>query len=115
MIVLISDLLGDPEDILRVVKALRARKHELMVLQVLDPQERDLGYDGPIHFEALEGGERLFCDVGELRQSYRREFEKILKLYEATFHGGEIPYTAFFTDRPWDLTLGKLLSRRRRG
>lgn len=112
LVVIVSDLLGDPERLLKVVRAFKARRHELLVLQPLDPQERDFGYDGPTVFESLETGEPLFCEAGSLAPLYRAEFDRLLKLYEATFHRSEIAYAPFFTDRPWDVGLGRFLSRR---
>lgn len=109
LVLLISDLLGEPEGILKVVKAFKAKRHEVMVLQVLDPLERDFDYDGPTLFEGLEGGEPLFCDAGELRGLYRAQFAQCLKLYEATFQRSEIPYAVFFTDRPWEKGLARLM------
>lgn len=111
LVVLISDLLGEPERVLRVVKSFKARRHEMLVLQVLDPQERDFRYDGPTVFESLEGQPELFCDASALRRMYRLEFERLLKLYEATFHRGDIAYAPFFTDRPWEVALGRFLTR----
>lgn len=111
LVVLISDLLGDPERVLKVVKSFKARRHELLVLQVLDPQERELSFEGPTVFESLEGQPELFCDPGPLRQAYRAEFEKLLKLYEGNFHRSDIAYGAFFTDTRWDLALGRFLTR----
>ena len=42
---------GKPEfgTIMSVLKALKARKHQVMVLQVLDPRERDLDYELHVH------------------------------------------------------------------
>lgn len=111
LLILVSDLLGDPEKNMSVLKALKARKHEVMVLQVLDARERDLDYDGPTVFQGLEDGERLLCDAGRLRQSYRREFDRLMRHYEATFHRSEIAYGVFYCDRPWDAALGRFLSR----
>jgi uncharacterized protein (DUF58 family) len=111
LVVLISDLLGDPERVLRVVKSFKARRHELLVLQVLDPQEREFDFDGPTVFESLEGEPDLFCDAGALRQAYRAEFERLLRLYDSTFHRSDIAYAPFFTDRPWDAALGRFLTR----
>lgn len=109
--VLISDLLGEPERVLNVVKSFKARRHELLVLQVLDPQERDFDFDGPTVFESLEGQPDLFCEAGALRHAYRAEFERLLKLYESTFHRADIAYAAFFTDTAWELALGRFLTR----
>lgn len=111
LVVLVSDLLGEPERLLKVIQGFKARRHELLVLQPLDPQERDFRYDGPVVFESLEDARTLFCEAGSLAPLYRREFERLLKLYEATFHGSDIAYAPFFTDRPWDAALGRFLSR----
>lgn len=111
LVVVISDLLGDPETIVKVVKGFKARRHELLVLQVLDPQERDFDYDGPTVFESLETQPELFCDPGALRSLYRSEFERLLKLYEGSFHRADVAYAPFFTDRPWDEALGRFLTR----
>lgn len=111
LIVLISDLLGDPERVLKVARSFKARRHELLVLHVLDPNERDFDFDGPTVFESLEGQPELFCDAGALRALYRSEFERQMKLYETTFHRADVAYGSFFTDRPWDVALGRFLTR----
>ncbi len=112
LVVLVSDLLGEPESLLKVVRAFQARRHELMVLQVLDPRERDFGYEGSVVFESLEAPAELYCDATALGPSYRAEFARALKLYEAAFHGAGIPYAAFYTGRPWADGLARLLGRR---
>lgn len=111
LVILISDLLGDAEAIIKVIKAFKARRHELLILQILDPQERDFEYQGSAMFESLEGGPPLFCDADALRASYRREFERFLKGYEVSFHRCGAAYSTFFTDRPWEHALGQLLNR----
>ncbi|MBI3554580.1 MAG: DUF58 domain-containing protein [Elusimicrobia bacterium] len=111
LVILISDLLGEPERIMKVVKAFQARRHEVLVLQVLDPQEREFDYRGPTVFEGLEGRRELFCEADALRGLYRDEFERCLKAYEATFHRCEISYAAAYTNVPWDLNLSRFLTR----
>ena len=112
LVVLISDLLGDSDAILKVVKALQARRHELMVLQVLDPAERDFDFSGPTVFRGLEDQRELFCDASSLQEAYREAFLRQQKLYEAGFHGAAISYMSFFTDRPWEEDLARFLGRR---
>lgn len=111
LVVVVSDLLGDPERVAKVVRALKARRHEVVVFQVLDPAERDFPFEGPTVFESLETAEELFCEAGAVAGLYRREFDRLLKLYEASFHAGEAGYQAFFTDQPWDAALSRFLSR----
>lgn len=111
LVVLVSDLLADPQRVLQVVRALKARKHELVVMQVLDPRERDFPFSGPVIFDGLEGGAELFCDASAVASSYREEFDRMLRLYEATFHRSNVSYGAFFTDAPWEAGLPRLLRR----
>lgn len=111
LLVVISDLLGDAAAILKVVKVLQARRHELMVLQVLDPLERDFGFEGPVVFQDLEDGRRLYCDASALRDSYRKAFSRQQRLYEAGFNSAAISYMSFYTDRPWAEDLARFLGR----
>ncbi len=111
LIVLISDLLGEPERVVEVVKAFKARRHELLVLQVLDPAERDFDYEGPTVFEGLEDKRELFCDAGALQRLYRAEFDKLLRLLEASLHRSDIAYAPFYTDVPWEKSLQRFLTR----
>jgi uncharacterized protein (DUF58 family) len=111
LVLLISDLLGDPAAILKVTKALHARRHAVVVLQVLDPVERDLSFEGPTVFQGLEDRRELYCDVTALQGAYRAAFERQQRLYEAGFRGAEIPFLSFYNDRPWDEDLARLLGR----
>jgi len=110
LVIVVSDLLGDADKILSVARALKARRHELLVLQVLDPAELSFPYEGQIVFDGLEGGE-LFCDAAALGALYRAEMQRRLRLYEATFHRSDVVYGLFTTDRPWVETLARLLTR----
>ncbi|MBI5243681.1 MAG: DUF58 domain-containing protein [Elusimicrobia bacterium] len=110
LVFLVSDLLGDARSILALIKAFRARRHEVFALQVLDPSERDLDFDGPVIFESLEDQARLRCEASLLRHAYRELFEKQQRLYQASFDGSGIRYGAFYTDAPWDDALSRFLS-----
>ncbi len=110
LMILVSDLLGDPERVLQVARAVRARKHELMVLQVLDARERDFPFEGPVIFESLESQPRVFCDASAVAAAYREEISRLLRLYEAGLRAGGIAYGLFTTDQPWEGGLARLLA-----
>lgn len=110
LVILISDLMGDPDQVLKVARAVKARKNEVMVLHVLDPRERDFPFEGPVVFESLERQAPLFCDASAAARAYREEFRLWLRFYEAGFSAAQIPYGAFLTDQPWDTALGRLLA-----
>ncbi|PCI38587.1 MAG: DUF58 domain-containing protein [Elusimicrobia bacterium] len=111
LIVLVSDLLGDSARILEALRVYAARKHRLLVLQVLDPSERDLDIDGPVLFESMENSDSLRCEVSLLRESYREAFALQQRLYEASFHSTGVHHAVFYTDESWHRGLARFLAR----
>ncbi len=113
VVIVVSDLLGDPVGVLGAIKSLRARKHHVLVLQVLDPMERDWGLEGPVVLQSLEDSAELSIDASALGESYREEFSRLLRFFEASFQASGIAYAPFFTDVPWELSLGAFLGKLR--
>ncbi len=110
-LIVVSDLAGPAQEVAGVLRALRARGHDMMALQTLDAAERDLGpAAGAVVFEDLEDGSLLATDADSIRWAYRQEFERRRRLYETTCHRCEIPYAAAMTDVPWDLALKRFLA-----
>ena len=62
MMVLVSDLLADPEGTLRGLKLLRQRGHEVLVFHVMDDDELEFPFTGSIRFEGLETLDHLNCN-----------------------------------------------------
>lgn len=70
-LVLIGDMLADPELLHRRVAAYADRNVRGLILQVLDPAELDLPYRGRVRFAGMEGeGEELLNRVESLREGY---------------------------------------------
>jgi len=55
VVVLLSDLFDDVEALQLGLKHLRHRRHEVIVLQVIDPAEQDFPFADPTLFKGLEG------------------------------------------------------------
>ncbi|MBI4055867.1 MAG: DUF58 domain-containing protein [Elusimicrobia bacterium] len=111
LMILISDLLGDPEDFLAWVRALRGRRHECRIFQVLDPDERELPWEGNILVEDLEQGAQLRLGRGEWSQLYRRLLGEILDAYRWRLKGMGASYQLFLTAEPLETALGNYLAR----
>jgi uncharacterized protein (DUF58 family) len=75
MIVVLSDLLDLPLEARDAVAALGARSRALVVVQVLDPVERDLAYQGKVRLRAIEGRRTVETDVDAVRGQYRARLE----------------------------------------
>ncbi len=111
MVVLISDLMGDTAGALKAVRALSARRHEVLVVRVIDPDERDFPYEGPCLMEGLEGGEPLFVDAREAAPAYRAAFARQADAYAGSLRRGGVAYAVAETGGHWEAALGRLLSR----
>lgn len=70
VVVFFSDLLDLPLAARRSVAALGARSRVLVVTQVLDPVERDLGFDGKVRLRAMEGKQTVETDADAVRERY---------------------------------------------
>jgi len=112
LVVLVSDFLEPPESVLSAVRTLVTRKHEVVALQVLDPAERDLPFEGDFVFEDLETGAVLRANADELRGHYRRKMEERLQLTARAFHSAAVDAHLFWTDAPLESGLSLFLQKR---
>jgi uncharacterized protein (DUF58 family) len=71
IIVLLSDLLDLPEGAAKSVAALGTGKRALVVVQVLDPRERELAFRGKVRLRAMEGERLVVTDADAVRQAYK--------------------------------------------
>ncbi|MCK4872536.1 MAG: DUF58 domain-containing protein [Phycisphaerales bacterium] len=70
LIAIISDAFDDPPRIRAALGRVKHGRHDLMLFQVLDRQERMFLFDQPTAFEGLEGEGRLRIDPRALRDGY---------------------------------------------
>jgi uncharacterized protein (DUF58 family) len=71
VIVLFSDLLDLPPRALSTFAALGTGGRALIAVRVLDPAERDLGFQGTVRLRALEGDTVVEADADLVRSEYR--------------------------------------------
>ena len=114
MILLISDLYAEPDQVVDALEQLRQRGNDVMVVHVLDPAELELPFDESGMFEDLETGERIPLVPGRLRERYQAMIRA--HIAELGRHLGEhgMDYAMFDTSRPLDYALFDFLSRRER-
>jgi len=77
-VILLSDLFGDRGDLVRGLRLLRGRGHDVAVLHVMDDDELDFPFAGTTRFEGLEAGGHLTCDPRALRSEYLAGLEAFL-------------------------------------
>ena len=115
ILALVSDLYEEPDDVLRVVRALAARGHDVMVFHVLDPAEIDFPFDDATTLEDMETGARVPVVPGEVGDGYRELMQAHLRALEEGFSGAErVDYLLLDSSKPLDHALHRYLVMRER-
>ncbi len=122
LVVLISDLLAPAETLYASLSLLTAARHEVIVLQVLDPAELIFDFAEPARFVDVETGRDVFIDPALARKDYRAQFDAHLTAIRATCQQLGITHLQLSTAQPLELALfdflkarsarGKLIRRR---
>jgi uncharacterized protein (DUF58 family) len=112
VVVVLSDLLDDVETVLAGLKHLRYQRHEVIVLQLLDPAELEFPFARAARFRGLESTGDLLVQSGGVRQAYLAVMEKFLRQVRVGCRSERVDYQLVRTDEPPVLTLKRLLARR---
>ena len=111
LVILISDLLDDPDHLLLALQHLRHARHQLVVLQVLDRSETELPFARPVTFEDMENQSRLQIDPQLIRQEYRRQMRAFLDDLKLRCGQFRMDYVLAYTDVPWEAQIREVLRR----
>lgn len=113
LLVLLSDLFDDPKEILSGLAHFRFRRHEVLVLHILHPDELEFPFAGWTRFEGLEPADKeIFTEPQRIRAEYRRNLDDFLLEIRRGCHHRSIDYALVPTDEPWDRALARVLGRR---
>jgi uncharacterized protein (DUF58 family) len=112
MVVLISDLFSDVDDILAGLDHLRFDGHNVVVLHTLDPYELEFPFDGTWRFEGLEGEEPLTTQPQRIRDDYVASFGEYMESLRAGCVASQVDYTTVDTSRPLDTVLSEFFHQR---
>ena len=112
IVILISDLLGDVQQLLSGLKHLHHQRHEVMVLHTLDPAELDFSFSQTTLFQGLESLSEVMVEPRGVRKAYLDELEKFLEQIEAGCRAMQVDYELLRTDLPFDEALRRVLTQR---
>ena len=114
LVVVVSDLLDQPDEVLAALKHFRHKKNEVIVMHVLDPRERSFAFESDAIFKDMETSERLMTQPWQIRKTYQREMASFLERYKRECRENYIDYVLLDTATPFDVALVEYLSRRAR-
>lgn len=115
LVIVLSDLLDDPEEVLKGLKYFRHRGHEVIVFQILDRRERDLDFRNQARFVDLEdSGQALSTQPWHVREEYSALMDELIRTYRNGCADSRIDYEQVDTTTPFDVALSHYLVRRKR-
>ena len=112
--VVISDLLDDPERVVRGLRHLRFRGTDVIVFQVLDPHEIHFPFRGAARFTDVENDDVVTADPARVRAGYLEALGALRSQYERELRGAGIDYLMLDTSKPLDFALLAYLDARSR-
>jgi uncharacterized protein (DUF58 family) len=114
MVVLISDLLDDPDAVIRGLKHFHYRGSDVIVFQILDPDELEFPFERTTRFEDLETSEEVMAVPGMVRGHYLEQITGLIDRYRRELGASGIDYQLLSTKQPLEMALLAYLSTRAR-
>ncbi len=114
MVVLISDLLDDPERVIRGLKHFRFRGTDVIVFHLLDPDELEFPFERATRFEDLESRDEVTAVPALVRRRYLEAIGSLIDRYKLELGAAGIDYHLLRTDQPLEMALLAYLSTRAR-
>jgi uncharacterized protein (DUF58 family) len=115
MVIILSDCFDKIDPLLYALRHLRHQGHEILLLQLLAPEEIEFPFRKMTQFRNLEAaGHRLFVDPQQLRQEYLKNFTAFCDQLRTQAGNMQVDYHLMRTDEPLDKALGIYLTNRQR-
>ena len=114
LVIIMSDLLDDTDDIISGLKHFRYDRHEVIVFHILDPRERDFSFAREAIFKDMETGEELTTLPYQIKREFSRAVKANSEKLALACRQSDIDYHLVDTSTPFDRALYAFLSKRER-
>ena len=114
LVVLISDLFDEPENIMSGLKHFRHNKQEVIVFHILDRKELDFDFNSRTKFLDMETGEEITTEPWHIRSNYNDLIKDLQDYYRCECRQHRIDYVCLFTDQNLDIGLTEYLNKRKK-
>src|SRR3989440_7057664 len=105
LVMLFSDLLTDPEPLVRSLHLLRHRGHEVILFHILDEAEVKFPFEGVIEFEDPEETRRLTVDARGMKPDYLQSLHEFREHYRRECARANVDFVAVDTSVNFDKAL----------
>lgn len=115
LIILLTEFLyEDPESILQGLKHFRHYNHELLVFNILDPQDKLFEFTDDTIFVDMETGEKIKTQPYFLREKYRERVNEFYDQLQKECLNFQIDFQNILTDEPFDKALIRYILKRKK-
>ena len=112
LIVILSDFFDDLEGLKKGLRHLRYKKHEMIAMQVMDPQEIDFPFEDTTLFKGLEEAGELLTEPRSLREGYLEQLGEFTADLRKMCRGMHIDFVRLNSGESLDVTLSAFLAGR---
>jgi uncharacterized protein (DUF58 family) len=112
IVVLLSDLFDEPGEILHGLRHLNYKRHEVVVLHVMDSAELEFPFQEPTLFRGMEQFPELLTDPRSLRQGYLEQIGLFLTEMEQGCRHQNMDYVRLRTSDNLGVALSAYLAHR---
>ncbi|MDZ4722573.1 MAG: DUF58 domain-containing protein [candidate division Zixibacteria bacterium] len=114
LVVILSDLLDEPEKIISGLKHFRYNKHEIIVFHILDPRERDFNFGAEAIFKDMETGEEVTTLPFQIKKDFANQVSQFASEISSACRQSSIDYHPIDTSMSFDKALYAFLAKRER-
>ena len=114
LIIIISDLMDEPDNVIKGLAHFKQRRHDVIVFHVLDDYELNFPFEKVGEFLDMETGERIRVAPKEIREEYTREITDFIETYKQACFESRIDYVTINTKVRPEVFLAAYLTRRAR-
>jgi uncharacterized protein (DUF58 family) len=114
LVIILSDLFDDVEDIVSALHHFRYKKHEVILFHILAEEELSFPFEQWGVFRDLEKtSSRVQLDPRAIRAEYLEQVRRFVRRLEAGCGQMGVDYVPVVTNRPFDVALAQYLASRR--
>jgi len=114
LIIVLSDLLDDPEKVISGLKHFRHKRHDVIVFHILDPMEISFDFKRNALFKDLETTEKMTTQPWHIKADYQKQVKKFIDNYKRQCRLNRIDYVLINTSWSFDRALMEYLLKRKR-
>lgn len=115
LVVVVSDFLEDPQEVLRSISHLRHRGCDVLVFHVMAPEEETFPFTSwTIFRDPEDSSTRLRLDARQVREIYLDNLRAHLEALKRGCRAAAVDYALVKTDAPFEISLATFLDTRRR-